>query len=316
VRNERKYKIISLLSVLLAVLLLGNCFREPSRMQAAVDRQHEEYVLKGATIYSQNCIQCHGPHGEGSVGMPLNRKVNQVNDETPAGSEIFNMLQQTIRQGRPGNANHPQWEKAPDGHWISYTAMPSWGRDFGGPLDDESVKALALFIMNQDGSQWSVVGNPDMGAPAPDTGLDKYAGKRNEIPLPESTAGKDVNAAAMALLRAGDKATCLSCHSIGSIGGKVGPDLTHVGSWGVDQAFLENWIMYPNANPADKEHPAAIAHDVRMPKYWSANRAILGPTLTTDKPVISEGPYSMTRFKGVLTDQEISTIAKYLMGLK
>lgn len=313
-RNERKYKIISLLSVLLALLLLGNCFREPSRMQASVDRQHEEYVLKGATIYSQNCIQCHGPKGEGSVGMPLNRKVNQVDYESPAGKDIFNMLQQTIRQGRPGNDNHPQWEKAPDGHWISYTAMPQWGRDFGGPLDDESVKALALFIMNQDGSQWDKVADSEL-APVPDNGLEQYEDKKDQIPLPPS-ANKDVEATAQALLRAQNKANCLSCHSIGSIGGKIGPDLSHVGSWGVDQAFLENWIKYANANPTDKEHPEAIAHDKRMPVYWSANRATKQPELNTKDQVTSEGPYSMIRFKGVLTDEEISTIAKYLMGLK
>jgi mono/diheme cytochrome c family protein len=315
VRNERKYKIISLLSVLLAVLLLGNCLREPSRMQASVDRQHEEYVLAGATIYSQNCIQCHGPKGEGSVGMPLNRKAYQVDYESPAGKDIFNLLQQTIRQGRPGNDNHPQWEKAPDGKWISYTTMPSWGRDFGGPLDDDKVRALALFIMNQDAEQWNLVGDKDMGAPLPDTGLDKFEGKRDTIPLPES-ANKDVDASAKTLLRNGSKANCLSCHSIGSIGGKVGPDLTHVGSWGVDQAFLENWIKYPNANPTDKEHPEAIPHDVRMPVYWSANRATRQPTLNTKDQVKSEGPYSMPRFKGVLTDNEISVLAKYLMGLK
>jgi mono/diheme cytochrome c family protein len=313
VRNERKYKIISLLTTLLAVLLLGNCFREYFRMEAAVDRQHEEYVQKGAKTYAANCASCHGPRGEGIIGMPLNRKAYQVDYETPAGKDVYNMLQQTIRQGRPGNDAHPEWKVVSGTDKISYTTMPSWGRDFGGPLDDDYVKALALFIMNPDASQWQIVGDEAI-APFPDPGLSQYT-KPEDIPVATSE-NKDVDAAGKALLRNVGKTQCLACHTIGSAGGKIGPDLTHVGSWGVDQTYLENWIKYPSPNPADKEHPEAIAHDVRMPVYWSANRATRQPDLNLTQKVISEGPYYMPRFKGKLTDDEIATIAKFLMGLK
>lgn len=317
-RNERKYKIISLLTAVLAILLLGNCIREPFRMAAAVDRQHEDYVLKGAAVYAQNCVQCHGPHGEGVIGMPLNRPALKADYQAPAGKQVYDLIFNTLRQGRKGNDQHFQWEKAPDGHWISYTTMPAWGKDFGGPLDDDYLKALTLFIMEQDGQQWNIPGDTAK-APFQDPNYDVDP-KTGQMPLPDpdpAVVDAQTTAAAKALLNEKTKTLCLTCHTIGSRGAKIGPDLTHVGSWGVDQAFLENWIKYanvPQANATDKT--PAVPHDVRMPVYWSANRAATSPDLQLKDKVISEGPYYMPRFQGKLTDQEISTIAKYLMGLK
>lgn len=312
-RNERKYKIISLLTTLLAVFLLGNCVRELPRMNAAVAKQHEEYVIKGAKVYAQNCVQCHGPRGEGVIGMPLNRKVFQVDYQSPAGKQQYDMLTQTIKQGRAGNANHFQWEKV-DGKWLSYTAMPSWGRDFGGPLDDDYVKALALFIMNPTGEQWMIPGDTTL---APFQAPNYEKDKNGQIPLPDSQVDAATNVAAKALLNQTNKTQCLTCHTIGSRGAKIGPDLTQVGKWGIDQAFLENWIKYANVPQAkDTDQTKAMAHDQRLPVYWSANRATTSPQPVLTNPVEGANIYYMPRFKGKLTDEEISTIARYLLGLK
>jgi len=313
VRNERKYKVITLLTGLLVLLLLANAVRESPRMAAAEYRQHEEYVLKGARTYAENCATCHGPRGEGVIGMPLNRKEYQVDWTTPAGKEIYRKLTEAIRQGRAGNADHYQWVKVGD-KWISYTAMPAWGKDYGGPLDEDYIHALALFIMKPDGTQWSLVGNSEI-APFPATGLEEYTGRYDQIPLPDSE-DTEVNDAAKALLRDVARSQCLTCHTIGTVGGKIGPDLTRVGSWGVDQAFLEEWIKFANVGQPGEEHPEAMPHDRRMPVYWSAHRAVSGPELNLENPVVSEGPYYMTRFYGKLTDEEISILARYLMGLK
>ncbi|HWI52678.1 MAG TPA: c-type cytochrome [Symbiobacteriaceae bacterium] len=313
-RNERKYKIITLLSVVLAIILIGSCVREPFRMAAAEERQHEEYVLKGAATYAQNCVQCHGPRGEGVIGMPLNRAVFQVDYRSPAGRQQYDMIVQTIKQGRKGNDLHFQWEKQSDNKWLSYTTMPAWGRDFGGPLDDDYVKALALFIMNPSKEQWNVVGDTEL-APFQDPNYAKD--KNGQIILPDSTADQATNVAAKALLNNLTKSQCLTCHTVGTAGSKVGPDLTHVGSWGLDQTFLENWIKYANVPQANAEDKTpALAHDLRMPTFWSANRATTGPAPVLTNPVVSEGPYFMPRFKGKLTDDEITTIARYLLGLK
>lgn len=334
-RNERKYKIIRLLTMLLSVLLLGNCAREYWRLEAATERQHGEYVLKGAKVYAQNCMQCHGPKGEGVIGMPLNVPSLRGDASGAGGKDIYSKIYETLLRGRKGNDSHFQWEKTSDGHWISYSTMPAWGKDYGGPLDEDYLKALTLFIMNEDGHQWDYVGDSELApVPAPDlnppTKVDA-AGKPitdpvtgevvresiDKLELPTSQVDSAANAAAQALLRNLGKSQCLTCHTIGSKGGKVGPDLSHVGSWGVDQAFLEEWIKYANVpGPNDSDKTPVVSHEKRMPVYWSANRAATKPEIDLSTKVVSGGPYNMPRFKGKLTDEEISTLAKYLMGLK
>ncbi len=321
-RNERKYKIISLLTMLLALLLLGNFAREYWRMETAVYRQHEEYVLKGARVYAQNCVQCHGPRGEGVIGIPLNRSELKADYTSPAGKEVYNMIFETIRRGRPGNSDHFQWEKAPDGRWISYTEMPAWSKEYGGPLDDDYIKALTLFIMKEDGSQWALIGTGSADEYDPSTApfqKPNYDVDENgEIPLPDSEGlSAERNAAAKALLRNLGKSQCLTCHTIGSRGSYIGPDLSKVGSWGIDKEFLMNWIKFANVNPnAPDEWKNGMPHDKRMPVYWMANRAIKGTEPTYEDTIVSEGPYYMPSFYGRLTDEEIELIADYLLGLK
>lgn len=317
-RNERKYKIITLLTTVLALLLLGTCVREPFRLAAATERQYDEYILKGAKAYAENCMQCHGPRGEGVIGMPLNQSNLKVDYASPAGKEVYNRIYNTLLMGRKGNDLHFKWEKTPDGKWISYSTMPAWGKEYGGPYDSDYLKALTLFIMHPDGSQWGIVGTSDAPPQPADLAADKEEDGKKVIPLPNAKGLSDAdNASAKALLRNLGKSQCLTCHVIGPKGGKIGPDLTYTGSWGVDQKFLEDWIKYANQpQPNDQDKTAAIAHNARMPVYWSANRASTSPELNLKNPVESEGPYYMPRFKGRLTDEEITLIARYLMGLK
>jgi len=306
VRNERKYKIISLLSALLALLLLGNAVREPWRMSTAEYRQHEEYVLKGAKTYAENCVQCHGPRGEGVIGMPLNRSDFQVDYRSPAGKDVYNLIYNTLMRGREGNPDHYQWVRVqtPEGKdaWLSYSQMPAQHKDWGGSLDDDYIHALTLFIMKPDGTQWDLIDTDVAKIPAADLEKDESG----QIPLPDSQVDAETNATAKALLNDLPKTQCLTCHTIGSKGGKVGPDLSQVGLWGIDQAFLEEWIRKGGSMP----------HDERMPIYWSQNRATKTDQVDLSVKTISEGPYNMPDFEGKLTDEEISTIARYLLGLK
>ncbi len=45
----------------------------------------------------------------------------------------------------------------------------------------------------------------------------------------------------------GAKATCLSCHAIGYIGGRIGPDLTRIGQVRSERDLLEA-VVFPNAS--------------------------------------------------------------------
>ncbi|HWI61949.1 MAG TPA: cytochrome c [Symbiobacteriaceae bacterium] len=313
-RTERKYLILSVLTGLLTLILLGSCIREPFRLKAAEARHREEYVLKGARIYAEQCVQCHGPRGEGNVGMPLNRTDLKVDDRTPAGKTAYDKLYKAVDQGRPGNTDHPLWAKAPDGKWISYTAMAAWGTAAGGPLHEEALRAVTLFIMKPEGDQWSLVGDIDL-APVPDP--EYGVGPDGLLPLPDAPdLPKETNEAAKALLRHRTHTQCLNCHFVGNRGAKLGPDLTQLGTWGLDQAFLERFLQYANLALPGEADRYVVPHDERMPAYWSDNRAVTGPAVSLAKPVTSQGPYFMLRYRGKLTPEEVSTLARYLLGLK
>lgn len=312
-RSARKYRIITLLCLGLASLLVVVALREPFRMETAEHRQREEYIRKGAALYAESCVQCHGPRGEGSVGTPLNRTEFRVDPESPAGIEVYEMLAQAISRGREGNPETPRWERVqtPAGKeaWLSYTAMPAWSTEFGGSLDEDAVRALTLFIMKEDpdGSQWNLIGSTGAEEIPPANLTPDGSG---EIPLPDAAVDPATNATAKALLRNVGQSQCLTCHTIGTRGGKVGPDLTRLGSWGIDQEFLEFWIK--NASG-----PAAMPHEERMPIYWSGSRATRSPELNLISPTVSQGPYYMPpAMADMLSDEQVAIISRYLLGLK
>ena len=53
------------------------------------------------------------------------------------------------------------------------------------------------------------------------------------------------------------KAACVSCHSIGYIGGKVGPDLTHIGKIRSERDLLES-IVFPSASFVRSYEPVQV----------------------------------------------------------
>lgn len=72
----------------------------------------------------------------------------------------------------------------------------------------------------------------------------------------------------------GSKAACASCHAIGYLGGKVGPDLTRIGAVRTDQDLLES-IVYPSASFVRSYEPMSIA---------TRDGRVLAGLLTKDAP--------------------------------
>jgi putative heme-binding domain-containing protein len=55
----------------------------------------------------------------------------------------------------------------------------------------------------------------------------------------------------------GQKAACLGCHAVGYVGGKVGPDLTRIGSIRTERDLLEA-ILYPSASIVRSYEPSIV----------------------------------------------------------
>ena len=56
----------------------------------------------------------------------------------------------------------------------------------------------------------------------------------------------------------GPKAACVTCHAIGYVGGKLGPDLTKIGQVRAERDLLES-IVYPSASFVRSYEPVAVA---------------------------------------------------------
>ena len=70
--------------------------------------------VDGQNIYESNCARCHGPNGEGGVGMPLGD--GAVEDSLTLEGQI-----EVITEGR--------------------NSMPAWGDQ----LSDEEIEAVATY---------------------------------------------------------------------------------------------------------------------------------------------------------------------------
>ncbi|MFN2295219.1 MAG: c-type cytochrome, partial [Candidatus Promineifilaceae bacterium] len=66
-----RYKIISLLALLLLVIVLPiYAVLEPERMAQAQTDLRQEFVSDAAVMYVENCALCHGAAGEGIGATP------------------------------------------------------------------------------------------------------------------------------------------------------------------------------------------------------------------------------------------------------
>ncbi|HMM41100.1 MAG TPA: c-type cytochrome, partial [Thermomicrobiales bacterium] len=102
-------------------------FNEPHRRSSAEEDKLTESIDRGMAIYSQFCVECHGPDGsaQGRRGIPLNVALNQATG--PEWDQREPVLRKTIERGGP-------------------TIMPAWGEADGGPLTDQQVTDVLNMI--------------------------------------------------------------------------------------------------------------------------------------------------------------------------
>lgn len=146
--NTSKQINIMVALVFIAVLATGAyTMWDPGRASQARTTQLNRTVERGAFLFSQNCVVCHGDKAEGgqaanrlALALPLNRpdlqgkdpKTGQVSEQDKALK--FKLIVDTITCGRVGKA------------------MPTWGQAHGGTLNDEQIRQLATMIT--EGTGW------------------------------------------------------------------------------------------------------------------------------------------------------------------
>ena len=148
--NTSKQINIMVALVFIAVLATGAyTMWDPDRASDARKEDLTRTVERGAFLFSQNCVVCHGNKAEGGAAAnrlkqapALNRpdlqgidsKTKLVSAQDKA--QQFKFVVNTITCGRIGKA------------------MPTWGQSQGGTLNDEQIRQLATMIT--EGTGWDL----------------------------------------------------------------------------------------------------------------------------------------------------------------
>ncbi len=116
---------------LLITLILIIFWQVPALAQGPTDEQLE----LGGRLYAENCAVCHGSSGEGRVGATLSKDWPSIRPDL--------RVRTVIEEG------------------VSGSPMPAWSQKKGGPLSDEEIEALTLYILS-----WETGGVPPLPTPA------------------------------------------------------------------------------------------------------------------------------------------------------
>ncbi|MEO6458475.1 MAG: c-type cytochrome [Chloroflexia bacterium] len=230
------------LSIVTLLTLVIYGFIDGPRGVTEVATQREDAIVSGKFLYAQYCVQCHGPQGEGCIGPALSRTIwrpeigGEANENYDDAAHDF--IYNTLVRGRP--ANQPG------------IVMPPWSIRENGPLNDEQLEDLTAFIQYGD---WNKV--IEDAASATDLAAD--------LPMyPGFTDKARIGKVKELLLAKG----CLNCHALGKGGGRIGADLTDVGSRRTAD-WLRKWIKDPKSVPPNE----------RGPNLW-----LVGATATVPAP--------------------------------
>ncbi|HEY8394319.1 MAG TPA: c-type cytochrome [Thermaerobacter sp.] len=308
--SKRKVVALALLWVLI-LILQGYWFFESDRLTKAAEAERAEQAARGAELYAANCMACHGPVGEGITGPPLNRSEFRAEGLTPVQiAATQEQLTKVIARGRPG-FDHPTW-RAEDGKIHSYTRMPTWSVEDNGPLNQQEIRDLVTFIMYGD---WKLPGkvlaeHPELTR----TKVTEYVtnpdtGQQEQKERPVTADDLDVEAKGLTAeenRRAKELfvKNCLACHTLGSYGGVIGPNLTQAGNWLPSLEFTKRWIA----------NPQSFKPEERMPTVWHGQGTPVDLTETYQKEA-DKLQSQMPPFGEQLSEAEIDLLARFLMGL-
>jgi plastocyanin/mono/diheme cytochrome c family protein len=144
----------------LATLLVIYLADEPNRRAAEAQEQTEAALERAMSTYTQFCVACHGPGGQGlletgRIGWPL--AGDYVGPRDPNFREGVDERSVTERNQTEDPVEWARREATiAAAIYEGRGAMPAWGEDVGGELNDEQIRELVLLIHEGD---WNEVYN-------------------------------------------------------------------------------------------------------------------------------------------------------------
>lgn len=272
--------VIGTIAFMLVMIILGvAALFEPARLQTTTEAFVGRQIEKGAKIFSDNCVECHGVEGKAvdcvdfagvekaCVGLPLNHapllcgEPSQRLQQVGWQSSKANFISQTIAAGRPG------------------TLMPTWSQNFGGPMEDYQIDQVTAFVLN-----WGE--NPELCGEGAAVEVVEWPESWEDLPQGDATNGQNlyqVNG-------------CVGCHGdpANPASATVGPNLGNIGN---DAA-----TRVPNM-PAEQY----IYDSILNPNDFIAPECPNGPC---SEPSVMRADYGL-----VLSEQDMADLIAYYMTL-
>jgi mono/diheme cytochrome c family protein len=201
--------------MLAGLIILMYMIFEPQRRAAAANEQVHTASERGAHLFAENCVVCHGVQGQGiqGAGFALNTDDNKVPDDDRR-AYLRNVLYN-------GKQNSNGWEPN----------MPIFLEANGGALNPQMIEDIITFIGCGDWNEVEHILAGELGTPAnaiPTPNNFKTPNARILPGAPAATTAASANVDPGALVF---EANCITCHKISPEypnGAGVGPDLTGV----------------------------------------------------------------------------------------
>src|SRR5690606_7066819 len=115
--------------------------------------------------------------------------------------------------------------------FASYTNMPAWSNLHEGPFTEQQVDQVTTFLMYGNAKPYDGfrTGWQRVGGYIPKPVTEAEGGV-----WPKDVVGLTADEIAEAQTLVDETFQCTACHTFGTVGGFVGPDLTKAGTWGMD----------------------------------------------------------------------------------
>jgi mono/diheme cytochrome c family protein len=220
-----------LLILITGAILIFVGLNEEQRMAEFELHQQAQAIELGAELFEINCRGCHGLQGEGIAGLapPLNDAHFFTNRIAEVGWQggLEDYIVATVSTGRQVSTRPELYPGS------GSPAMPTWSEQFGGPLREDQVVALAAFIVNWEATAMGDVELADI-QPAAELAAE------SDDPVERGLAVYNTSG-------------CGGCHAIDGISvGAVGPALSQIATVAdtrVDGVSAEEYLRQSIINP-------------------------------------------------------------------
>lgn len=267
------------------LIILMYMIFEPQRQAAASNHQVHTAVERGAELFAENCVVCHGVSGQGiqGAGFTLNTDDNKVPDEDRR-AFMFN----TIARGRQNSLG-------------TEPNMPAFLETEGGAFNEQQVQDVITFIGCATDEDWDHVAeivSGELGTPINAIPTPLALGTPNVTFLPGAPASETPapsGGAAAADPGAGIfQAQCINCHKAPDFpnGAGVGPNLTGVAI----RKIPSRPPIIPNQIDVPTEQAAGLARWIRNPSSVRPGSAMpaFGPDKISDADMEALTKWMMT----------------------